>query len=584
MTQKYVTVFFGHPCPALLQAHLPECLQLVEVKGGFAVLRCSGLYEVQLSLHQQAYPPQVAEAREAAREAAAPTAAAAAGDGAAAEADKQQQVTDGKQGQPEPAAAAAADVPTQRWQWALTHAVLLPNAAMQQPLRPVQYHALMHNVQERMWLAADAAAVEAVKRQQGGGAAAAAADGKDPQQRQPGMSQPAMSGMVSTRSGPTASTVTGLSGSAGAGAQDPQRGLQLDVYGADEVALPLRVMHSILRDIAAQILLQEVRRVSQQLAGASSKWGPHLKLARAEQLTPGIRMLYWQHAPVLLPLAEPAAAAAAGAAAAGTAAAASKGDPGSIPWVPGCYPAVEVGVGADGTVQQLHMPPLQLPGTAQPLLLQLDSHRVDVVGLLLQAVQVVVAHQLQFLHGIMTSRLQDEGSCLQLRLCRYRHLSHCTQQQQQQQPGSCLPAAAGLSELSEAQQQQRQLQQQLTDSLEVLVEGQPALTISFQPWSGRLVLRLGSAYGGDSNMEMGISLYQVGLMRGWWGSGQGLVRDAGFRGSPVGLCIGRATVCCWHQDHQRGVLALCCCYVLSVVLGLAGCLRFPRARPCLMLP
>jgi hypothetical protein len=542
----------------MLQAHLPQCLQLVEVKGGFAVLRCSGLYEVQLSLHQQAYPPQVAEAREAAQEAAA--AAAVAGDGAAAEADKQQQqqvVADGKPAQQESAAAAAADVPAQRWQWALTHAVLLPNAAEQQPLRPVQYHALMHNVQERMWLAADAAAVEAAKRQAGGGAAAAAAaDGKDPQQqRQAGASQPAMSGMVSTRSGPTASTMTGLSGPGGASAQDPQRGLQLDLYGADEVVLPLRVMHAVLRDVAAQILLQEVRRVSQQLAGASSKWGPHLKLARAEQLTPGIRMLYWQHAPVLLPLAEPAAAAAAaGAAAAASTAAASKGDPGSLPWVPGCYPAVEVGVGPDGTVQQLHVPPLQVPGMAQPLLLQLDSHSVDVVGLLLQAVQVVIAHQLQFVHGVMAAHLQDEGSSLQLRLCRYGHLSQRTEQQQQQQAGSCVPAAAGCSERSEAQQQQQQLQQQLPDSLEVLVEGQPALTISFQPWSGRLVLRLGSAYGGDSNMEMGISLHQVRVQ----------AKVVGFRREPAGsqslkgfalvpLRMGCSIVS--YQDQQEGLVA-----------------------------
>ncbi|WIA39253.1 hypothetical protein OEZ86_005375 [Tetradesmus obliquus] len=54
----------------LLKAHLPDCLELVQVTGGYAVLSCKGLYEVQLSLFQQPYPVQLSEAREAAAAAA----------------------------------------------------------------------------------------------------------------------------------------------------------------------------------------------------------------------------------------------------------------------------------------------------------------------------------------------------------------------------------------------------------------------------------------------------------------------------------------------------------------------------------
>lgn len=189
-------------------------------------------------------------------------------------------------------------------------------------------------------------------------------------------------------------------------------------------------------------------------------------------------------------------------------------------------------MGDDGTVQQLASPQLLLPGTQQPLQLVLDSHSVDVVGLLLQAVQVIVANQLQFLHGEVLRLLNrdkgrvgggdsssgaEQGCSLQLRLCRQGHLSSRAQQRWRGQaaalPSPASPAAAeglhGLAGDAEQQEQQQRLLLQLPDALEVLVEGQPALTVSFQPWSGRLVLRLGSAYGGDSNIEMGATLHQV---------------------------------------------------------------------------
>jgi hypothetical protein len=518
-----------------LQAHLPECLQLVEVTDGYAVLRCPGLYEVQLSLFQQPYPPQLEEARQAAQEAAA---AAAAGAGQQDDAQQQQQADQKQAGADSTAAAAAsAEVPSKpevRWQWTLTHAVLLPNAAKQQPLRPVQLEALLRTVRERMWIAADSAAVEAVKRaaaasteteQQQAGAAAAA-----------GASQPAASGGgVSTRSGqhPAASTVTGLSGAAG-GESAKQRGLQMDLYGADEVTLPLKIMHAVLRDIAARTLLEEVSRVAQQLAAPGSKWAGHLKVSKAMKLTKGLHLLYWQQSPALLVLpgreadtAAAAAAAAAGASAAAgagsskppasaAAAAASKLEQSSA----AAYPAVEVGVGDDGTIQQLHFPELLLPGTQQAVQLVLDSHTVDVVGLLLQAVQVIVANQLQYLQGAIQQGLKaddakyggNSSSFLQLRLVRQGHLTSRAQQLRGRMPTSAAAAAEGQHGLAvdaELQEQQQLLLSQLPDALEVLVEKQSALTVSFQPWSGKLVLRLGSAYGGDSNIELGATVHHV---------------------------------------------------------------------------
>jgi hypothetical protein len=526
----------------LVQAHLPQSLQLVEVTGGYAVLRCPGLYEAQLSLQQLPYPVQVGEARQAAEEAAAAAVSAAAAGGDWPQPGQLQQQQPMQEQQQQQQAAAGADAPAKpevRWQWKLTHLVVLPNAGNRQPLRPEQMHSLVHHLQQNMWAAADSAAVEAAKQQgaaAGGQALADAGKGQQPAAAA-AAAQPAMSGMVSTRSGPAASTVSGLSGAQGDAAG---LGLQLNLYGADEVSLPLRVMHAVLRDTAALILLREVDAAATQLAAAGSKWHTHLRPVRLQQLKRGIRLLYWQQAPALLSSSGPAAAGtAAGAAgavdsaatgAAGAAAAASKPSrlaDAAKQLLSEAYPAIEIGTGCEGTVEQLHFPPLLLPGSQQQQLHPLlDSHTADVVGLMLQGVQVIVANQLQYLYAAIQQRQQQDaakageqqepGSAVHLRLCRYGHLRSSSQQQQQQQHGQLVvrSQAAATAEAGygdEEQQQQLLLLQQLPDTLEVLIEGQSAVTVSFQPWSGRLVLRPGSSYGGDCNIEMGMSLHQVSV-------------------------------------------------------------------------
>lgn len=523
------------PAPCL-QAHLPEALQLVEVTGGYAVLRCSGLYEVQLSLQQLPYPVQVAEARQAAKEAA----VAAAGSGEAGQAGTTQQLQEKQAAQQQPVASAAADAaaPEVRWQWKLTHLVVLPNAGNRQPLQPEQLLSLTHHLQANMWAAADAAAVEAAKQQgaaEGGqpqplAAAAAGAAVKGTTPPPAAAAQPAASGMLSTRSGPAASTLSGLSGVQGDAAG---RGLQLELYGSDEISLPLRLMHAVLRDVAARILLREVEAAAGQLAGAGSKWHTHLRLVKPDTLKPGVCLLYWQQAPALLALPDPVAEAAAeaGGADGAAAAAGAASKPSQAGKAADVYPAIEVGTGSDGTIQQLHVPPLRLQSRQQQqqLLLRpsLDTHTVDIVGLLLQGVQVLVANQLVYLHDAMQRRWQQEAAAgkgqleadamLQLRLARYGHLRSSAAAQQQhgrqlvlRSPSTSAAAAAGpLDAFSDDQQQQQAVLQQLPDTLEVLVGGQAAVTVSFQPWSGRLILRPGSAYGGDCNIEFGMSLHQV---------------------------------------------------------------------------
>ncbi|KAF6258599.1 hypothetical protein COO60DRAFT_1101947 [Scenedesmus sp. NREL 46B-D3] len=531
----------------LLKAHLPPCLELVQVTGGYAVLSCQGLYEVQLSLFQQPYPPQLAEAQEAAAAA------------AAQQADGQQQVEPGGQQQQQQqaneagtsaAAAAAAEQqedgasgptssPTEpgvqvRWQWTLTHAVLLPNAAAKPPLRQVQLEQLLRALRERMWYAADAAAVEAAKRGAAGlagdaaaaadrapaGSAAAAASGRTASQQQSvggssgqtSTAQPAASG---TTGGSAACGISGASASGRDAAKDAGRELQLDKFAADEVTIPLRVMHGVLRDVAAQVLLHEVRAAAEKLAGPGSRWEGHLKLSRAEVLTPGIRMHYWQQVPVLL-AQQPAGGSSSGAAAAADAAATAT------------LPAVEVGLGSDGTAQVMHLPPLRVPGSLQQVPLLLDSHTVDMEGLLLQAVAVTASTQLQILRRVVGQLLRQRGlePFAQLQLCSFG-----------QAPKEAPPAAAAAVRDSDTGEQQPAGSSaaaitaaviggsssssnpagdssssisaagvRMPEQLVLVLDGNMLVAVSFQPWSGRAVLRPGSAFGGELNMEMNILL------------------------------------------------------------------------------
>jgi hypothetical protein len=426
-----------------------------------------------------------------------------------------------------------------RWQWTLTHAVLLPHAATKPPLRQVQLEQLLRALRERMWYAADAAAIEAAKRAAGGPAdSAAATSGKTASQQrsaggssgQKGAAHPAASGITG---GSTASGVSGVSAAGRDAAKDAGRGLQLDQYAADEISIPLRVMHGVLRDVAAQVLLHEVRAAAEKLAGPGSKWEGQLKLLRAEVLTPGIRMHYWQKVPVLL-AQQPAAAG-------GAAAAAAAADAPTLP-------AVEVGLGSDGTVQVLHLPPLRSPGSPQQVPLVLDTHTVDVEGLLLQAVAVTASTQLQMLRRAVMQLLRPRGlePFAQLQLCSFGQAPKATppaaaaaaaasaaaaavRVSDAGEPSAAAAAAAvaaavagvmgsgsssstaadGSSSSSSAAAGVR-----MPEQLVLVLDGNMLVAVSYQPWSGHIVLRPGSAYGGELNMDMNILLRHVSSVFG----------------------------------------------------------------------
>lgn len=481
-----------------LQAALPGAVQLVKVVGGFAVLRCQGLYEVQLSLRERPYPDQVEEARQqAAAEAAkqvqqqAVEASEPAGTSAAAEAAANQKP---EPAQP-PAAAESEVAPQTRWCWTLQYAVLLPNAAQRPPLRPEQMGPFMFHLSRRMETAADAAAVEAARRQgrqqvigesEGAGKAASQSQQQTGPTSSGRTSQPSVSGVSAA-----VSSASGLSGVSTAEKIDAGRGLHLREYAADENMLPLMIMHGVLRDVAAQVLLNESTAAAKQLAAAGSKWDGHLKLSKAEVLTPGVRMHYWQQVPVLM-AAQPAALAASSDSAAS-------------------FPALELGVGSDGTVQVVHLPPLRLPGSLHQVTLQLDSHTVDIEGLLLQAVAVTASMHLQLLQKTVAQvfRQKGLGQFVQLRLCEFG--TECEPAVGTGSAPSDAKSAAvpGAGAVVASAPHSAAVPVAMPGSLVVVLNGNALVSVSIQPWSGRIILRPGSVYGSNRNMEMGIQLHQV---------------------------------------------------------------------------
>jgi hypothetical protein len=184
-------------------------------------------------------------------------------------------------------------------------------------------------------------------------------------------------------------------------------------------------------------------------------------------------------------------------------------------------PALEVGIGDNGLLQVVHVPPLEgITGPGVGGALTLDTHRVDVAGLLLQASAHLALQQLQVvLQGLM-GRIQEMGlaGAASARLVVPAAASPAAatgtggggdgaskaaseqQQQQQQQaqsPDDGLVAAAGAG-LTAATSSP--LQQQAAAAapayVEVWVEGTSQLRVLFEGWSGRLLLRPGAYQGG----------------------------------------------------------------------------------------
>lgn len=518
-----------------LQAQLPRALSLVQVSKGMAVLRCEGLFEARVSLQQRPYPPQWDTAKQKLEEAKATAAAAAAasgsgagtaegGEGKAAATpaagaapstaggQEQQQAGAGPSGGP--------DTPTVRWQWVLVDAVTLPGAAHRAPLREPQLLQLLTLLRQLMGATADAAAVETLRReaaavmQQAAGGTCADGGAGGPKVSGGGLSPGSLqlpsasarssgggAGMsidmsslgISSIEGPSDSVLLPSLG------EDPSHGLGLEELRADEVAAPLRALHGVLRDVAAQVLLDSVRASAEALAAPGGRWHGHLALSRAQVLSPGVRLHYWAHTPVVLPGAagRPGAAVAAAAGGGG----AGGGGKSKEAADAAALPALEIGISGDGTVQVLHLPPLRVPGTGAALPLRLDAHSADVEDLLLRAAALTGNAQLQLLQLRLSSLLAAHGMA-HVTLLRLRPVPHGgggdAAWRAAVRHGQAADAAGALAFARH--------------ELEVEVEGASLLRVLYQPWSGRLLLRPGDAAGGDDNLD---AVMQE--VRGWRG-------------------------------------------------------------------
>eukprot|EP00877_Chromochloris_zofingiensis_P002782 jgi/Chrzof1/12504/Cz06g36200.t1 len=478
----------------LIKAHLPDALQVLEVTQGYAVLRCKGLYEIKLTLHQRPYPAAAAAA------AAAATLPGSKHDAAVATPPPQQQ-------QPKQMEV--------RWQWHLLDAVLLPNAAHRDPLRPVQKEQLLNYIRALMWQTSDAAAVEAAARSAAAHADSAPADADKDDKADPSTSAPAVAdgpSMSHTTSGGAAgfSTVSTTSGMSGKAQVEAGRGLQLELHAADEYAAPLRVMHGALRDVSATLLLDAAHDAAKHLETTpGSRWQGNIRRDKAKVLQPGLRIHYWLKTPVLQQSQSVGAT------------------PLNFNAKPWPSPCIEVGAGSDGTVQVLHMPPLRQPGSSEAVALQLDTHSVDVEGVLLQATAVTANVQLSLLKDKLTASLVRRGL---MSLCSLHirpdtesdnTLSVTTIAKQQQQgvnegavatslvtsSPSSTALAAGTSLAVAAAPSQHLLT--IPCVMDIRMERSVLLQLSFEPWSGKLLLRPGSVFGGNDNIEQLMVMHQA---------------------------------------------------------------------------
>jgi hypothetical protein len=335
-----------------------------------------------------------------------------------------------------------------------------------------------------------------------------------------------------------------------------KRGLGLEECKANEVAAPLREMHGVLRDVAVQLLLEGVRSAAEALAAPGSRWHRHVQVERAQVLKPGLRVVYWTSADVVLlegdeisagsqqqkqqqqqrqlpgasgrPLSRFAAAGAGGSG--GGSSSKDRGDP----WrklLP--RPAVEVGVGEDGLVQVLHLPHVAGGGGSgqEGLQLQLNTHRVDVEALLLQSARMLANRQLRVVLGQLQQQLQRQGlsGACQLRLLQPSQASAAkadlqlpTQEigsiytQEQQEGGVLLTGGAdgwmrkGADVVQQQQQQEVVVQPLLVpDVLDIGVGGSSLMRVTYRGWSGQLVIRPGATQGGERNLGAVAQTLQV---------------------------------------------------------------------------
>jgi hypothetical protein len=240
------------------------------------------------------------------------------------------------------------------------------------------------------------------------------------------------------------------------------RDLQLQQHAADEVALPLRIMHGVLRDISARLLLDAAHVAAMALTQPGSRWAGHAKVEEARVLRPGFRVLYWLTTAVV-PLSDAAggalsahephlwaclwccvvqhgsskasalvmcriarachrlAACRHGPCCRQTLLLGPRATRAGPPIDPSCSPAatpagstdqpvaVEFGLNRQGLVQVLHWPRLLYLDTRDTVSLSLDPHKVDVEQVLLKAAAVQSRNQLALITRSVNSMLLKHG-------------------------------------------------------------------------------------------------------------------------------------------------------------------------------
>ncbi|MEW5302003.1 MAG: hypothetical protein WDW36_004818 [Sanguina aurantia] len=346
----------------LLQASLPSGLHVVSVRNGSVLLRAEGMYEAQLTLVPALPPPGIPANIAAATTAGGATAAAAAAaaasaaphhsEGASGSSAQQQQ----QQQQPSTAAGAR-----QRWRWRLLAFSLVGGT----PLQASQHDQLLHNLNIRMDLAADAAVyAQHDLLPSPGGAPPPPAHAKQDSAMPSASGLSGVSGQV-----PAASLATSA---ATASAQNCARSMLglLQKHVADETTSPLVSLHVILADIAGKLGVDETTGVVKSLLLPGRRWAGHVSLQPSALLLPGVRVSFWRQALPLMDLDS-------GAGLTSNAAAMTRQGTGSDPQAPSLPtqgagevkvvgykaaasgapmfqpPFVEIGCGADGLIEVL---------------------------------------------------------------------------------------------------------------------------------------------------------------------------------------------------------------------------------------
>lgn len=279
------------------QVSLPSGLHVVGVSNGSVLLRAAGMYEVQLTLVPALPPPGTpTSTNSTAQPGANPTDTAAAMNVTASTSAVLQpsEGTSQPSAQPQPSPAAPQQ---QRWRWRLLAFSLVGGT----PLQSSQHDQLLHNLNIRMDLAADAAVYAKhnllpTPSSTAAAAALAAAQGKKP-------AVPSASG-VSGMSVSISERVTTTSASAAtATAQNCARSMLglLQQHVADETTSPLISLHVILVDIAGKLGVDETTGVVKALLLPGGRWVGHIALQPSALLLPGVRISFWKQA---LPLVD----------------------------------------------------------------------------------------------------------------------------------------------------------------------------------------------------------------------------------------------------------------------------------------